>query len=99
MQLVIGSIWTILALVIGALYGYAVGLKHGRRASSDIERHHILERNLDRLRRLRDHGDPAFNPEEEDAILDEMESIWNRLNAEDRGLLEVQRSYHRSDER
>lgn len=99
MQIIIAAIWTVLALVMGALYGYAVGLKHGRRASNDIERHHILERNLLRLRRLRDYGDPSFKPEAEDAILDEMESIWNRLNIEDRGRLEVQRSGHQSDER
>jgi len=84
-------VWTLAVLLTGGVSGYLVGLNHGHQAGSNIEKHHLLERELHRLRRLRDQGDPSFRPEAEDAVLDEMESIWNRLSAEDRDCLEVER--------
>lgn len=53
--------------------------------------HQLLELELYRLRLLRDLGNPEYRAVDEDAVLDEMESVWNRLTAEDRKLLEAAR--------
>lgn len=57
-----------------------------------IEEHLQLEADLRRLRQLRDAGDPGFKPEAEDAVLDQMETIWSRMSPEERRLLEVRRA-------
>lgn len=57
----------------------------------DIEHHHKLEEELRLLRRLRDAKSPEYSEAKENAVLDEMEAIWNRLSPEDRDRLEAER--------